>query len=44
MSISIGTGYQLPEEQNRRESSASAHEPERMAVVDDLNDKLQVQT
>eukprot|EP00904_Undaria_pinnatifida_P001534 jgi/Undpi1/11381/HiC_scaffold_30.g13678.m1 len=44
MSISIGAGYDLPEEKNRHtraNSRGAAHDPERMAVVDDLNLKLQ---
>lgn len=41
MSISIGAGYDLPEEQKNKTDGVS-HDPERMAVVDDLNDKLQV--
>lgn len=41
MSISIGAGYDLPEDQNKKGDGGS-HEPERIAVVDDLNDKLQV--
>lgn len=40
MSISIGAGYNLPEEQNR---TGRTPDPERIAIVDDLNDKLQVQ-
>lgn len=46
MSISIGAGYDLPEEKHRvtnnQEGSGGGHDSERMAVVDDLNDKLQV--
>lgn len=44
MSISIGAGYDLPEEKHRvrsREEEAGGQESERIAVVDDLNDKLQ---
>eukprot|EP00903_Cladosiphon_okamuranus_P009315 g8887.t1 len=44
MSISIGAGYDLPEEKNRvrsREEEGGGQEVERIAVVDDLNDKLQ---
>lgn len=40
MSISIGAGYELPEEQER--TPDGRNDPERIAVVDDLNDKLQV--
>lgn len=49
MSISIGAGYELPEEKHRVRSAPEAmggggggQDSERMAVVDDLNDKLQV--
>lgn len=41
MSISIGAGYNLPEEQDRT-GGGGPHDPERIAIVDDLNDKLQV--
>lgn len=44
MSISIGAGYDLPEEKHRvrtREEEGGGQESERIAVVDDLNDKLQ---
>ncbi|CAM9537520.1 unnamed protein product [Pylaiella littoralis] len=48
MSISIGAGYELPEEKHRVRSAPEAmggggggQDSERMAVVDDLNDKLQ---
>eukprot|EP00752_Nemacystus_decipiens_P016443 g14699.t1 len=44
MSISIGAGYDLPEEKHRartREEDGAGQESERIAVVDDLNDKLQ---
>lgn len=54
MSISIGAGYELPEEKHRARTAeeggrggggggggGGAHDSERMAVVDDLNDKLQ---
>lgn len=39
MSISIGAGYSLPEEEDRADDPNSS---ERTAVVDDLNAKLQV--
>lgn len=41
MSISIGAEYTLPDEDDDRQGSGS-HTSERMAVVDDLNVKLQV--
>lgn len=46
MSISIGAGYDLPEEKYRvrsreEEGGGGGQESERIAVVDDLNDKLQ---
>lgn len=45
MSISIGAGYDLPEEKHHRlrsrEEDGGVQESERIAVVDDLNDKLQ---
>lgn len=51
MSISIGAGYDLPEEKHRDGSSevetdvgrsgGGVHESGNVAVVDDLNDKLQ---
>lgn len=40
MSISIGAEYRLPEEQDRTDDRS--HDPERSAIVDDLNNKLQV--
>lgn len=42
MSISIGAGYDLPEEQKRLTDTGSSSGAERSAVVDDLNNKLQV--
>lgn len=42
MSISIGAGYDLPEEQRRLTDTGSSSGAERSAVVDDLNNKLQV--
>lgn len=46
MSISIGAGYDLPEEKHRvkireEEGGGGGQESDRIAVVDDLNDKLQ---
>lgn len=42
MSISIGAGYDLPEEQKKLADTGSSSGAERSAVVDDLNNKLQV--
>ena len=42
MSISIGAEYRLPEEQDKDKTDDRSYDPERSAIVDDLNNKLQV--